>query len=342
MNPLLFLLSFWVEQITARNCVCALTTFFNPLEFETRKSNLEIFLSSLLNQNVPVVLVWLEYFDENGQLVGGIQDILDELKARDLIQYNLFVIRRSTSLKNVMWHKENLLNLGLESDFLQEHCENVAWVDADVIFWNDNWSSAACTLLQKHQIIRPFNSFIATKEAQREETSSNATSDEQCSLQERAGNEELRKISHPGYAWAASAQFLLQSKFFDLALVGGADRIMSVTFSAESVRDLFQFKERLSRNIFELVLHWGASVMQVRDNSSVLNCPECGDIKVLTHGSMVHRQYQHRHNILVDGSLEVSDISKVNGVYEWNTFSARKMIMQRRIQLMFLRRREDN
>lgn len=56
--------------------------------------------------------------------------------------------------KNLLWHKESLLNkiiAGLPPKF-----EYVFWADADVIFENDEWLTKGVEELQNYNIIQPF------------------------------------------------------------------------------------------------------------------------------------------------------------------------------------------
>ena len=53
-----------------------------------------------------------------------------------------------------MWQKERLLNLAVES--LPPHCDRVAWIDADIVFQDEDWPAAANAALDCHPIIQPF------------------------------------------------------------------------------------------------------------------------------------------------------------------------------------------
>lgn len=56
--------------------------------------------------------------------------------------------------KDILWHKENLINLTLKT--MPKSCKYVAWIDADTYFDNDNWVNDTIEKLKKHCIIQLF------------------------------------------------------------------------------------------------------------------------------------------------------------------------------------------
>jgi hypothetical protein len=68
--------------------------------------------------------------------------------------------KRHTQLhsKDVLWHKENLINITLKK--LPKSCKYVAWIDADVHFDNENWVQDTIDKLQKHSVIQLFHDSV--------------------------------------------------------------------------------------------------------------------------------------------------------------------------------------
>src|SRR5258708_13711465 len=105
-----------------------ITTYFNPAAFSLKLDNLRVFSTNVRRQGLKLVLVELA-FGENPHAVPG--DWADR------------IIRvRSDS---ILWQKERLLNIALEQ--LPETCDKVAWLDADILFGNDQWVDETTRLL---------------------------------------------------------------------------------------------------------------------------------------------------------------------------------------------------
>ena len=98
----------------------AITCYFNPVGYRRRLENYRIFRQRL---EVPLVTVELSS-GEDFQLGSGDADILVQLRS-----------------PAVLWQKERLLNLAVES--LPDSCDIVAWLDCDILLENDDWVERA-------------------------------------------------------------------------------------------------------------------------------------------------------------------------------------------------------
>src|SRR5208282_4620990 len=56
--------------------------------------------------------------------------------------------------RDVLWHKERLLNLALRR--LPPTCRYVAWLDCDVVFTRHDWAEGAREALERNALIQPF------------------------------------------------------------------------------------------------------------------------------------------------------------------------------------------
>ncbi len=56
------------------------------------------------------------------------------------------------------WHKENLLNIGLQH--LPKEAKYIAWIDADVRFLNPNWVQDTIDSLDSHDFVQMFSEYI--------------------------------------------------------------------------------------------------------------------------------------------------------------------------------------
>ncbi|MBM4317211.1 MAG: hypothetical protein FJ116_06995, partial [Deltaproteobacteria bacterium] len=92
-----------------------ITCVFNPTNSRKIRDNYAQFRKNL---NHPILTVELAFNDQ-------------PFFIEDAIQI------RGTN-ENLMWQKERLLNIALES--LPEQIDKIAWLDADIIFKNNSWA----------------------------------------------------------------------------------------------------------------------------------------------------------------------------------------------------------
>ena len=111
-------------RLRGSGSVWGITCYFNPIGYRTRLANYRIFRERLI---VPLITVELSR-DADFHLRPGDADILVQIKCRDLL-----------------WQKERLLNIGLQS--LPHDCHTVAWLDCDTVFESDDWPERASNLL---------------------------------------------------------------------------------------------------------------------------------------------------------------------------------------------------
>ncbi|MGK7943573.1 MAG: hypothetical protein AB4058_03810 [Microcystaceae cyanobacterium] len=94
----------------------AVTSYFNPLKYRSRKRNYLFFKNQL---SIPLLTV---EWSPNGQFD------LTEKDADFLIQL---------SSGDLMWQKERLLNLAFSQ--VPDHFKYVAWLDSDIVFLDQDW-----------------------------------------------------------------------------------------------------------------------------------------------------------------------------------------------------------
>ena len=103
----------------------AITSYFNPCGYRRRLKNYHLFRSRL---GVPLVAVELAY-GESFELSPDDADIVIQVRAGD-----------------VMWQKERLLNLAIQR--VPDSAESIAWLDADIVFVENDWAARAVELLK--------------------------------------------------------------------------------------------------------------------------------------------------------------------------------------------------
>jgi hypothetical protein len=112
----------------------AITSFYNPLHYRRRQFNYAVFRKRL---PLPLLAVELSF---NGEF---------ELCAEDA------EIVLQCASGDVMWQNERLLNLALAA--LPRECEQVLWVDCDVIFQRTDFVEVLTRGLEQFPLVQPFS-----------------------------------------------------------------------------------------------------------------------------------------------------------------------------------------
>ena len=134
--------------------------------------------------------------------------------------------------KNVLWYKENLINIGIGR--LPNDWEYMATIDADVSFTRHDWVKATIHELQYYKMIQMF-------------THANDLDSDYQVMKQHLGfvyaynnkivNNELQKahegvvgFQHPGYAWAYRRETIDDLKgLLDVGILGSADNYMALS-----------------------------------------------------------------------------------------------------------------
>jgi hypothetical protein len=144
--------------------------------------------------------------------------------------------------KNLLWHKEALLNNLIQQ--LPSKYKYVFWVDADVLFTNKNWLvEASNKLRQGANLIQPFEYCV---HLEKDELEPSFSLDVQTIFVDSefrhpmvwksfgvnhvnctSGDNDYNKHGHVGFAWGAKREILESVPLYDRALVGGSDHIIA-------------------------------------------------------------------------------------------------------------------
>lgn len=131
---------------------------------------------------------------------------------------------------NVIWSKENLLNLMIQR--IPKDCKYIAWIDADIIFQRPDWAEETVQKLQLHDFIQPWshaqdlgpNCEPIDKKPQM--SFCKAWWDD-LDVIGKPGD-YASGIGHPGYAWAARRDALDKvGGLIEISILGSADRNMA-------------------------------------------------------------------------------------------------------------------
>lgn len=209
--------------------------------------------------------------------------------------------------QNLLWHKEALLNL-IVAD-LPKKFNYVFWIDADVIFTNNNWLVEACKELELHSIVQPFEycihlerdevkpsfdlmphklSCMSPKYTNRRVWRSFCANFHDENLETDVQKDNYNIHGHVGFAWGARREVLDKVPLYDKALIGGADHIIAHAAAGQiphscitkSFTDDLDNVMAWSRRFYAVV---GESISYVE-----------GDLYHIWHGDIDKRQYLKR------------------------------------------------
>lgn len=301
----------------------AITCYFNPCRYATKLANYRQFRRRL---GVPVVTVELAC-DGRHELVRGDADRLVQLSGGD-----------------VLWQKERLLNVAI--DHLPGDCDAVAWVDADVIFDREDWSSAASAHLETQPLLQPFSHMVnLPRHADRAEADdfaaqrtavAHALAECRCVPSDLAvpGSSKSFGIAS-GRAWVATRELLGRHRLYDGAVIGGGDKFVylaALGLAAEAAERYFMTASQTAH-----YLAWARPFHA--DIQGRVGCME-GRLLHLWHGSLTSRRYTQRFLDFARYDFDpFTDISiDQGGCWRWNSH---KPAMHAYVSGYFASRDED-
>jgi hypothetical protein len=238
----------------------AICAYFNPLNYKVRYRNYCEFRDKL---TVPVKMIECTF--------EGQKPVIDD------------AIHVTATRKNILWQKERLLNILLET----LDCDKVVWLDADVIFDNSDWVAATVAKLDECELVQPYQ-FVEHWSADKSEV-----------VERRPGaghifSTEGIRSGTPGFAWAARRE-LLEGGFYDRSIIGNGDRLMFNRWVDEPPNDL---PRREVLGVCEwgwefLPPVWMQDVGNWSRQAEGIGCVP-GVIRHLWHGYREHRRYAQR------------------------------------------------
>ena len=229
---------------------------------------------------------------------------------------------------SLLWHKEALLNKVVSE--LPEKFKYVFWVDADVLFTNNNWLVDSvkeledganiiqpfeyCVHLERNQIKPDFNVEIAKTTAHQNAKALGGKKRLWRSFcanfvtTNRSDSKDYDVHGHVGFAWGARREVLEECPLFDRALIGGGDHIIAHAAAGQIVHscianafaDNIGEVEKWSRKFFNVVQGRIAYVQ--------------GDLYHIWHGDIAKRQYLKRVKDFTDETTKINEKDE-NGLY---------------------------
>jgi len=269
----------------------AVTCFFNFSKSKHRESAYTKFAKNIKKQGVELYSIELIY-----------QDRKPFTRESD----HSFHMRTDS----VLWSKENLLNILIKK--LPERIKKIAWVDADIIFDNNNWAEEASLVLDKNPVIQlasliersnklgqiqSFRASIALGYARNHNQMMRTPTDPYGWATTKSTGTPANAYD-PGFAWAATREFLTKIGLFQYDIVGGGDA--TIFFSCVSENVMFAsptHEERIHNHHpshYELINEYNVKAFSfVKGHVGYIS----GVITHIWHGDGKGPLYKSRHQI---------------------------------------------
>jgi hypothetical protein len=319
--------------------VCA---YFNPLGLRSRRENFRRFHAGLAQADVPLLVVELAFGDAAHQL----DEASDALRVRS---------------RDVLWHKERLLNLGI-AELLRRGYRKIAWLDADIAFDEpEHWPWFVAAELERSTLCQVFEHARALQT-----NGSSVPGISAVSYLGRVGEAALQLASGPttrhplglplglsGYGWAARAELLREALLYDSAVIGGGDKMIFLAAAKRNgdhwrntleatVRAPFQRCQYCGTLPRSLVFEEHYKAWAQSWNHAIHGRLSCApvDLRTFFHGDWNRRSYLVRREILLRHAFDpAADVApNGDGCWEW---SSDKPELHREVRDYFAGRAED-
>jgi len=278
--------------------LAVITTFFNPMNYVNLRSNYLRFANEIKKKAdlFPIELSFDDKFfieDENVIQIKGTAD-------------------------NILWQKERLLALALER--LPSEYTNVAWLDCDILFDNENWVDDINTALKSYKVVQVYEG------AKRLDANGNIGLASTGMIKTISIMRQAPKsmVAITGFGWAIRREVIDKIKFLDTQIIGGADALMHFAFF--NIKDS-KIHEQLSEPWKASVEEWSINAYnEVKGSVGYIK----GDITHLYHGSLTNRNYGNRYQFLKDMEFNPKEGLELdeNGLWRFKNKDLNKYISQ--------------
>lgn len=298
--------------------LCAVTCYFNPGGFTSKRRNLELFSSRLRQAEIPLITVECS-FDERPF----------ELPERP----DVFRVRTA----DVLWLKEHLLNFAI--DRVPDCYDSVAWLDCDVLFSSNTWAAGAEAALREAHVVQLFERAIRLPpgavafQGVGDQLSGAAAV---CSADPTRIRGDRTQHGHTGFAWAARRDFLRSVRLYEGCVIGGADHLMAHAFlghwRSECVLQVLG-----SGAMFDHYQKWAEGAFGATQGR-VGVVP--GEVLHLWHGDPTNRRYLRREQELQ--SLAFDPLTDVDWSKSPPCWASHRRDLAEWAKAYFLLRKEDS
>lgn len=233
-----------------------------------------------------------------------------------------------------LWHKENMINLGIQS--LPNDWEYVAWIDADVTFAREDWVEETIQQLQHYQFVQMFeNAIDLGPTGQTLKIHNGFISQYMKGADYKPGYHDW----HPGFAWAARREAIdAVGGLIDTGILGSGDRHMACALVGKVEHS---YSGGVHPNYAMLLHEWQSRATRYI-KFDVGFVP--GTVIHNWHGKKTDRQYSSRWRILEDNQFNpLTDIKRDwQGLWQLEVNNERQITLRDQIRRYFRARNEDS
>jgi hypothetical protein len=277
------------------------TSYYNPERYRSKRLNLELFSERLEQQRVAYTIVECAFQGAEFELPNS-SHIL-KIRASDL-----------------MWQKERLLNLAIES--VAKVFTSIAWLDCDVLLEDQEWSRKTVDALQTYNVIQPFNWSVRLPKGEQTYRVVGDISSSFAWISSTVPHSKTLPYKHhgrTGFAWAARRSLLDVAGLYDCCIMGGADHVMAHVF-ADSLQSRCLSNFWRGRDASKRHFDSWAEAIEPMIRIRGLGALE-GRLLHLWHGDPQRRSYGSRQNVLRTSLFDpVHDLTKSpQGPWAWAT-----------------------
>lgn len=255
----------------------AITTYFNPCRWNTRRINYDLFKAGMAAAGVPCITVECAFADDDFELPPS----LDVIRIR---------------AGSLLWQKERLLNLA--ASWLPASCRYVAWLDCDVLFDDPRWPADLIAVLGQKKVAQLFETAIRLDRHGTGESEPRARSFASV-MSKKPETLEANRYDlhgHTGYAWAMRRKIFDEVGLYESAVSGSADHFMAHAIFGRYGFCVENALKHDARQIAHLK-QWGGRFHDcVRGSLGVVP----GAIRHLWHGDLADRRYFLRMHDITD------------------------------------------
>lgn len=271
-----------IKNISLRgdNTLHVVTVISNPVRYKSRYKLYEAFAKHMAEHpEVHLVTVEHAFGDRHHEVTDA--DNPDHVQVRG---------------NHELWMKENLINIGVRE--LPRDWKYMAWIDADVEFYNKDWAQETLHQLQHHQVLQLFETAVDLGPRNNVVQLHHGF----CSQHRKGAPRVLnagkygggqKVFWHPGFAWACRREFYENvDGLLDFGVLGAGDHHMSLGLIGAAKESM---PSGLNSNYVKAVLEWEKKAQRAAQGN--IGFVE-GSILHHWHGPKAKRYYIERWDVL--------------------------------------------
>ena len=198
--------------------------------------------------------------------------------------------------KTPLWHKENMINLGVK--LLPKNYKAFAWIDADIEFDSPTWAMDTLKILNgSKDIVQLFSHAV---DMYRDESNIQIFNGFGYSFCKK---KTMKDLWHPGFAWAITRKAYEKVGIFDKGILGSGDHVM-----ARSLINQAPLHADYHPDYNQSMLDYQEKAKHLRLGYTP------GIIRHYYHGSKKNRKYVERWQILIKHQFSPSQLTYENGI----------------------------